>query len=67
MNNIAPRSKTNKIDKARQYTSEIISLYEIFTPIKMIASKFNSSVHIIQKVLRENNIYLRNNNKGHNK
>jgi len=64
INNCTPRNKTYKLDKARQYTSEIISLYETFNSIKMIAAKFNSSVYIIQQILRENGIYLRNKNKG---
>lgn len=62
-NNLVPPSKTIKIERARHYSSEIISLYNNFTSTKTIAVKFDTTIFIIQQILKENGISLNNRNK----
>ena len=64
MNGIVPPKKTAKRDKIRQHASELINLYKNSVSIKTLAVKFNTTVFIVQQLLKENNIYLHNRNKG---
>lgn len=66
MNNFIPPSKTIKRERLRQYALEIINLYKNKTSVKIIAAKFNTTIFIIQQILKENGISLRN-KKGNNK
>lgn len=55
-----------KRKKAEIYTDKIIQMYNDTYSTKQIANKFNTSVYIIQQILRQNNIFLYNRNKGKN-
>jgi hypothetical protein len=66
-NNLVPFSKTFKREKTRPHASEIINLYENFTSTKTLAAKFNTTVFIIQQILKENGIKLRSKKPTSNK